>query len=282
MLMLSKKQVEQILNDIQKNKKYSSISRDLIKKEIKKYFQISPKSISLLEKTQSKKYKEIIKKIRNRLHLVYGSFQTKSKAKMEGLLREIDGINDYKTHDKILSLSVSSKERLKDYEKIYSSIFKITTRPKKIIDLGCGLNPISYPYMHINNLVYYAYDIDQKDIAFLDNYFNIIGRYTKIKGKAFVADLKDLDIVKELPRADICFMFKLVDVLERRGHKLSEELIKSLKCKHIVVSFPTKTVSGRNMRHPYRGWIEKMLDRIGYKFERIVFDNEVFYIISKS
>ncbi len=87
---------------------------------------------------------------------------------------------------------------------------------------------------------------------------------------------------RKLPKADVCFMFKFLDPLEEKGHKLSEEIIKSLDCKYIVVSFSTKTISGRNMRYPYRGWIEKMLNRINIKFDRFNLENEVFYIIHKS
>ena len=135
--------------------------------------------------------------------------------------------------------------------------------------------------MHINQLKYYAYDIDQEDIIFINHYFNIMKNYSKIQGKAQIADLSDLKSIKKIPRANLCFMFKFLDVIESKGHKLSEEIIKSLKCKYIVASFATKTVSGKNMNHPYRGWIEKMLNRLNMKFEKIQTPNEMFYIIKK-
>jgi len=264
-----------LLEYIKKSKKYSAISSEVIKKEIKKYFKINPKSKKYLDNVKSKKFKEIVKGVKARLHLIYGSFQ-KDRSKREEYLKQIYGINDYKHHDKILSTSVSSKERLKDYEKLYKKIFLIAGKPNKIIDLGCGLNPVSFPYMGVNKLSYYAYDINKEDCDFLNKYFKSMKQFSKLNGKAFVVDLRD---IKKLPRADVCFMFKFLDVIEEKGHKLSEEIIKKINCKYIVVSFPTKTVSGRKMKHAYRGWIERMLNRIKLKFEKILLDNEVFYII---
>jgi len=80
-------------------------------------------------------------------------------------------------------------------------------------------------------------------------------------------------------------MFKLVDVIEanKKGHKYSEGIIKILanKCKFVVVSFSKLTVSGKFMNFPYRGWIERMLERINFNFKILDFPNEVFYVVSK-
>ncbi|TKJ17606.1 hypothetical protein CEE44_03670 [Candidatus Woesearchaeota archaeon B3_Woes] len=278
--MLSKKQIENLVGSVKKNKKYGFISKELIREEILRYFRINPKSVRFLDHEKSDKFKGIVKSIRAKLHLVYGSFQTKSKDKRKAFLKEIKGKDDYKTHDKILSGSVSSSERLKDYKKLYKDIFKITGNPKKILDLGCGLNPVSYPYMGLDELSYSAYDIDREDCDFLNKYFILMKQYSKLKGKVYVGNLKNS--FRKLPKADVCFMFKFLDPLEEKGHKLSEEIIKSLDCKYIIVSFSTKTISGRRMRYPYRGWIEKMLNRINLEFDRFNLENEVFYIIHKS
>ena len=135
--------------------------------------------------------------------------------------------------------------------------------------------------MGLNGINYYAYDIDKEDCDFLNKYFILMKNYTKLKGKSFVMNLKKISEIKKLPRADVCFMFKFLDVIEQKGHKLAEEIIKTLNCKYMVISFSTKTVSGKNMKHPYRGWIEKMLERINLNFEKISIDNEVFYVVKK-
>ena len=142
------------------------------------------------------------------------------------------------------------------------------------------MNPISVIfYPNKNGLKYYAYDINRQDIEFLNNFFKI----KNIDGKAELINLQNIKEVERIPDCDICFMLKLVDVLEEKGHKHSEMLIQELikKCKHVVVSFATSSISGKRMKYAERGWIERMLERIELKFNKIKFKNEVVYVVSK-
>ena len=61
----------------------------------------------------------------------------------------------------------------------------------------------------------------------------------------------------------------------------SEKLIENLNSRFIVVSFSTKTLSGKKMNFPERNWFGRMLMRLGKKFKKINFENEVFYVITK-
>jgi uncharacterized protein YlzI (FlbEa/FlbD family) len=159
----------------------------------------------------------------------------------------------------------------------------MTGKPKSIIDLGSGINPVSCAYYLDKNekITYHAYEIDERDVDFLNQFFKIVA--SEVNGKAEILNLGKIENIKSLPSADICFMFKLVDVIEKNGHKYSEEVIKVLieKVKFIVLSFPTITVSGKPMKFADRGWIERLLDRINLKYEKFVITNEIFYVISK-
>ena len=55
-------------------------------------------------------------------------------------------------------------ERISIYKDLYKQIFKITKKPKSILDLGCGLNPLSYPLMNLKNVTYNACDIAINDL----------------------------------------------------------------------------------------------------------------------
>jgi len=132
--------------------------------------------------------------------------------------------------------------------------------------------------MNLNNVNYYAYDLSKEEVKILNQFF----KEKKINGKAAILDLLNLNKVKKLPKADLAFLFKMTDVLDKgKGHKTSEQIIKAIPAKFIIVSFPTLTMSGKKMNHPRRGWIELMSQRLGYKFELLEFSNELFYIIEK-
>jgi len=269
--------IKEIISKIKRSKKYQDISEEVIKQSIEDY--TKGKSLDFFDEDI------LIKDIKSRLHRAHSSFQssTKTKKEREKLLTELEqDPQNLQIIDSLLETNNSTKERLQDYREIYKEIFYITGKPKRILDLGCGLNPLSFYYMDLHNFSeYYAYDINDKDKEFIERFFKII----EINGKSETLDLSKIENIKKLENADICFMFKLVDVLEenKEGHKYSEDLIKILidKCKYLVVSFPTKTISGKKMNYPQRGWIEWMTDRIGLKFKGFETDNEIFYIISK-
>jgi len=133
--------------------------------------------------------------------------------------------------------------------------------------------------MELKKVHYIASDINKDDLKFIEDYFEVEG----VNGETIqlnLLDIKKKDIFSNL-NADVCFLFKVLDPLEQsKSHKLSEILIQAIPTKWIVVSFATKTVAGKAMSYPERGWIERMLDRIDYKFTKFKTSTEIFYIIN--
>tara|TARA_Y100000034_G_C6875871_1_gene400536 strand:+ start:362 stop:1144 length:783 start_codon:yes stop_codon:yes gene_type:complete len=259
--------MKDLINKI-KSKKYSSLSDEIIEQEIELVLRKKPKA----------KDKEIIKDVKARLHKIYGSFQVKKKKKRDTLLEELkENLNSLDLHRKILETNLSTKERIWAYQTLYHRIFKITGTPKSILDVGSGINPISYPFLECNPK-YTAIEIDKEDVEFINKYFKI----KKIDGKAILKAV-NANTVKELPKADVTFLFKVIDPLEvKKGHKFSEALLKNIKSKYIITSFSTKTISNKMMQYPRRGWFEKLLQRIGYKFTIVKTKNEFYYVIQKN
>jgi len=282
----------EILERIKGSKKYQGICEEIILDEIKKYFKLNPKAnfkSNSKDKISEKKLKLIIKAIKKELHLSYSCFQTKKKKKqrdfyLNELNKKIKNKKDLReiqeTVEKLLSATISTKERLDKYPQIYRELFKITKTPQIVLDLGCGFNPFSFFYMNLKKLKYLAYDIDKNDINFLNKFFKIIGVYG-LEGKAEILNIKNKIEISKLPKADIIFLFKIIDLIDKKSHKQSEELIKQLisKAKFIIVSFPTTTIAKKRMNFPKRKWFELMLNRINLKFRVFKTDNEIFYII---
>lgn len=260
--------INQILKQVKAHKKYKDISDTVVKKEIQTHLKSHP---------NASEDKQTIKEIRSKLHKIYSSFQTKKKNKIEKLIKKINNKCPLETTDQLLSNTVSTKERLPNYQSIYSQIFKITGKPKTILDLGCGLNLFSYPFMEINEPTYYGYDINEKDAEFLNKYI----KKMKIEGGVEILDLENLKSVKRLPKADLVFLFKVVDIL--KGKKYAEDVLEILikNNKYLVVSFATRTISRRKMNNPYRNGFEIMLKRKEWNFEKFQTENESFYVIKK-
>ena len=268
--------IQDLLKKVKQNKKYSGVSDEIIIPEI----------ISYLTKNKITKItKNDIKEIRSRLHKSYASFQTKKKNKISNYLDDLKvNPDNLEITNKLLEVTLSTKERLNNYEYIYNEIFKITGRPKTILDLGSGLNIFSYPYMDLSKVEYYSYDINETDMKYLNEYYKIM-KNEGLSGEAAILDLKNLSKISYLPFADIVFLFKTIDVIDKDSHKPSEELISQLfnknKTKYIVASFATKTLTRKQMNFPNRKWFELMLERNNFKFQILNTDNEIFYVVYK-
>lgn len=166
-------------------------------------------------------------------------------------------------------LHMSALERTDNYDTLKRLIQEIN--PSSILDLGCGRNPL---FLAESKYAYYACDIDGKSIEEVKEFFHKNG----ISGKAWVEDIRT---ATSFPTSDLCLLLKVVDLMDNKGHKNAESLIRKINTQQFIISFSTKTLSGRPMNHPQRGWIERLLHRLGFNYNLVKTENELFYITQK-
>jgi len=289
---INEKIVNQLVRDIKKKKELEYLADSFMKESLRRYLKREAKAVSFLMKSFSEKakaYKEIVKGMRRELRKLHGLYKIQQEmVKREEYFDELVKTKlkekrFLELHEKILGTHTSTKERLSFYKRLYKSLFKITGRPKTIVDLGCGINPFSIPLMGLGKLDYYAYDISYDEMTLVKRYFEFLEEIKKgFSGKAGILDLMQWEKVKRIKKGDICFLWKMTDVLDRiKGHKVSERVITLVPVKFVVASFPTFTVKGRRMHRPRRKWIELMCKRLGFKFKVVEKENEIFYVIRK-
>tara|TARA_Y100000310_G_scaffold345406_1_gene464631 strand:- start:21189 stop:21956 length:768 start_codon:yes stop_codon:yes gene_type:complete len=255
--------MQSLIEKIKEKPSLKNIQDSFLKKHIQNYIKIY--SPDLTKKSQKTK---LIKEVRRKANIAFGMFQTKEGKKLPELLKKLkQNPNSLEIHNEILKTNKSTKERLQNYPLIYKKIIK---NEKSILDLGCGLNPISYPYLN-KKVEYHAYDLYTQPIK---EYFKI----KNIKGTA-----KDIDLTNfhKFPKTDICFLFKFLDSIDIKNHKPSEELIKSISSKKVVISFPLKTLKNKTMTTQERPWLKLMCKRLNYKLTSFKTDNEIFYLLIK-
>lgn len=248
-----------VIQIIKKKKELQDIADSVVQSVLEE--QISKHRISL-SGLNEKQVKPIIKSVRAELRLFSGRFQ-KSLKDRKAMLKE-------NRIEELLQTHSSTKERLSFYPELKKKIASL--KVKSILDLGCGLNPIA---LANKNIKYYASDIKESELSLIKEYFKI----NKFSGESFIHDLR---FKKNLPEADLCLLFKVLDVIDTKNHKNATELIKSIHCKYILVSFATKKLSGKKMNFPRRFWFENLLNSLNLKFETFSTENEFFYLIKKS
>lgn len=258
--------MESLVEEIKEKKELKLLDSDFVGSITKEV--LANRKVNLEKKSERKK---IIKEVRGILHSVYGVFKKSKFSKREKLLKELTGLDDIETHKKILDLHRSTTERLPYNEFVYNTIFRITGKPEKIMDLGCGLNPLSLPFMGLKKVEYNATELTRKDAEFIQSYLDKI----KVTGKALPMDLVSID---KLPNSDVCFLFKLLDTLESLKRNVTETILTKLNTKWAVVSFPLKTIGGRKPISKRRlVWFDRLIK--GYTYETFEIPNEIFYVI---
>ena len=273
--------LDNLLILIKRKKEFSNIDNGVIIQQIEKALS---KDSSLLDKIiigKKAPQKELMKMIRAELHRINGSFNVDFEHRKK-IMHDYLGTFDKAHIVKLLETHSSTKERASIYENLYSNIFDITGGPVSILDLGCGINPVSSVFMKHDGLDYLACDISEDILELNDMFFKTQDR---INGETKIINLFDApkkDIFKEVDLFDVCFLFKVLDVIEQsKSHKISEEIIRVVPADWVVVSFPKTTVSGKKMNFPYRGWFDQMLRRLGFMSKILEYENEIFYIIKK-
>ena len=161
--------------------------------------------------------------------------------------------------EEILKKHISTKQR--DYQKLYKRILK---DEKTIIDFGAGLNGFSYKYINkFSNAKYIAVEAIKRFVDLMNNYFS----KHNFNAAAYWGDLFDIEkiskIVRNTEEKRIVFMFNIIDALEVIERDYSKKLICCLaeEIDKFVLSFPTKSLSGKKKFNVNRKWILDFLEK---------------------
>ena len=170
--------------------------------------------------------------------------------------------------EKILRVHLSSRERIDFYDKLYKWIREYVDF-NSVLDLGCGFNVYSMPWMGKVN--YYGIDINRDDVDFCNRYMSKFGLAWGVRwGNLFTFD-------NYVP-TDVCFMFKILDGLESIERGFTRTLLSRIRSSYVVVSFPVRSLGGKKKISPKRlKWFEELVvvtarKRIG---------DEVYYLIKR-
>ena len=223
-----------IVKELKNKKELKDLDEGFILNRIKEY----PKKVDFSNK-RSKEYKEFFKEMRKKLREVYGSFK-----------------------------SVKNKRDKEFYEIILKDC-----SAKKILNLGCGLDPLEFPF---EGYEYNACDISHDNIKKVKDYF----KKKSISGKSFIFDL--MDDVSKLPKADIVFIFRVLESLESIKKNISEEILKKIKAKLVIVTFSKIALGEKKViRKKGRKWFRLILKKLGYEYNIIDYKDEIVFLIKK-
>lgn len=250
-----------LIEKIKQKKELSGLADSLVLDLLENYLK---KHLLILKDLTPSQVKVIIKELRAELRNLGGRFQISLKKRLS-LLEKEDIPALLKTHS-------STAERFYFYPELKSLIESL--RISSILDLGCGLNPLALASLRIN---YYAADINESDLFLVKKFFE----KHSLPGKILIFDLRKVNALQTLPKTDLCLLFKVLDIIETKSHKIAKTIIEKLRCKYLLISFATCTLSGKPMAYKNRKWLETILKILNYSYKTFSSHNEIFYLITK-
>ncbi len=176
----------------------------------------------------------------------------------------------------ILSSHTSTRERLLLLEGFYQQLFSQGGQPDSILDLACGLNPLTWRWMGLPARTHYlAYDIHAPRVSFLNTYFQMEG----LTGEAI---LRDILVEPPTGTADAAFLFKEAHRFEEREAGCNRDLWRALNVKTLYVSLPPFSMTGRHdLTIKNRKLVERSLSEETWRVSELNFPNEQVFVIEK-
>jgi 16S rRNA (guanine(1405)-N(7))-methyltransferase len=176
----------------------------------------------------------------------------------------------------ILRCHASTRERMPLLDEFYKRIFLHTGQPGSIMDLACGLNPFAIPWMGLKaGTRYYAYDLHQPRVELINTFLTL----NKMEALAV-----HQDILVDPPQTecDVAFFFKEAHRFEQRRRGCNRAFFQALKCKTLLVSLPTASLTGKHPKlDQHRRLIMETVSGLPWKVSEIEFSNEIVFCIEK-
>jgi hypothetical protein len=245
--------MEEIISQICEKKEFSEIPISIINNVLK------------IKDIQNKSGKDKIKYARAFLRKYFSVFMTNRLVK--GKLNT----------EEILKKHISTCNR--NYPLLYE---RIINKEEIIIDLGAGLNGFSYNYFP-KKVYYLGIEAIGVFVKLMNNYFT----QNKLNAFAIQEDLFNLNKIEEIVSKKqgkkLIFLLNVIDALERIQKDYSKKLIFRLVelGERVVVSFPTKSITGKVKFKAKRFWLLNFLEDNFNILESFELGGERFIIFRK-
>ncbi|MDD9953934.1 MAG: hypothetical protein OXR66_06375 [Candidatus Woesearchaeota archaeon] len=273
---MEQSELNDLITAVKAKKELANLDDTFVREKIEKLFAGNAKlrkkydaTKSFKQFSKSKEWEFILKAVRKELRVIYGVFQ--------GDRTGVDVSAENLTA--VLETHISTRERIPYFDMIYKELVDRIPAPRTLLDLGCGLNPLSYSYMKKHGWTpsIVGVDISAADMDFLSDAMLQLN----IPGKTIAADLVKQADVLDAVDAEVTFVLKLLDTLEEAERHVSYKLFEHIHSKWIVVSFATKSLGGKkNISSAGRTWFERLLHRKELSWETFSVPNELFYVIT--
>lgn len=261
--------LDELVAQVRGSRKYGAISEALVRR------------IGAAELSKRATLKDAVKATKNTLHQVAGLYFASERPAYDAWLQQITQADDDAARRaalrSIMSQHASTRERLSILDAFYARVLADIGPVRSVLDLACGLNPLSLPWMPLAaGATYHAVDIYEDLARFLQAALDAFGVVGKAEARDAIADCPT-------DAADVALLLKALPCLERLDKAVGPAILDTINARCIVVSFPTQTVGGRKvgMRENYAARFEATIANKPWRVERIEFASELVFRLTK-
>lgn len=248
----------------------------------RKYREVCPDTVRRIWNACEGKYKkpkDVDRAVREALHGITAAFMTPEESTQLGYDMHTWYCDKTDTGlERMLSRHASTRERLplSEMDALYGRIFEITGRPRSVLDLACGINPL---YLGARGIQTVGVDISGSAVEAVNRFGQVYG----LPVRAVCADLLCPGAIPD-GQYDVALLFKLLPLLERQRATSAMDVMRALNAKWLVVSFPTRTLGGRNvgMAGHYSDWMSAHIPSGRAVADHFETSNELFYLLKQN
>lgn len=211
------------------------------------------------------------KAARAELHRIAGAFLSPNELKKARTLLEAAKSGEDGALERVLSLHASTRERLPEMAALYERALPALGSPRTILDLASGLNPL---YLGSLGLSVRGIEL-QTDAA------RLVNEWAEALGWDVRVDPGDLADGSPFPEADATLLMKLLPLMEKQLAGGGQALLSRVRSKKALVTFPTRTLSGRNvgMKNHYEASFEQTLPAEAKILDKFALSGELCYVL---
>lgn len=260
--------LESVVEEVLKSPKYKSLSVDFVRR------------VAAQEYPKYASDKTAIKAVKNKLHQVGSAYLGGSMPYSKWLKGLIEADNEETRRAvcrKIMQNHASTKERLPILDDFYRVTLANIAPVSSVVDIACGLNPLTIPWMPLQtDADYYAYDIYRDMTDFLHTCLPILG----VQGHVQVRDIGQFTPPEKVRLA---LVLKTLPCLEQVDKTMSLSLLESLQADYLLVSFPVRSLGGKNkgMTATYEAYFTELIADKSWQVKRYEFATELAFLVKK-
>ncbi|MFW5714600.1 MAG: hypothetical protein ACOCYU_08005 [Brevefilum sp.] len=265
------RQISRLVEIVQSNRKYQSITQELIQHLAQDAFH------------RGLRGKPAVKDVRNKLHQIGGAYFRKKpdyqelKLALKELPHNPKSVQITNYCRETMKIHSSTKERIPILDNFFKTCLAPLAPVTSVLDLACGLNPLAIPWMPLSeNCTYFGCDIYLDLLDLVQEFL----KHINFKGWA-----KPCDLISEIPdqKAQVALLLKSIPCLEQVDKSIAKRLLQSIKADHILVSFPVSSLGGQKKGMPdfYREHFYEILKDKNWRVLEFLFDAELAFLVTK-